>query len=216
MPKANTSSAVKQQRNNTKDVINDFPTPCWATRGLIEKIVLPLGYDLKQDTAWEPCCNRGHMAEPMKEYFGQVVCSDKYDYGYSGTHFLADFLDPNLTSLNVDIDWLMFNPPFVLAEEFILKGLVIAKKGVICIVRSAFLESVGRYNNLFKDQPPTIVAQSVERIPMVEGRYDPKAASATAYSWLIWLKDREPMPAAWVPPCRVEFERESDWPTTNG
>lgn len=75
------------------------------------------------------------------------------------------------------------------AEEFILHALPIARRGVAMLTRTFFLESIGRYERLFSKMPPTRVAQFTERVPMVKGRLDKKASTATGYAWIIWEKD---------------------------
>jgi len=76
------------------------------------------------------------------------------------------------------VDWVITNPPFRLAEEFVQRSLIVARKGVAILARTVFIESVGRYHNLFELNPPTIFAQYSERVPMVRGRLDPKASTA--------------------------------------
>jgi hypothetical protein len=81
------------------------------------------------------------------------------------------------------------------------------------LVRTSFLESIGRYENIFKDNPPSQVAQFVERVPMVKGRYDPKAVTATSYCWMIWDKLGEKSKTTdlvWIPPSRKFLERKDD------
>ena len=56
------------------------------------------------------------------------------------------------------------------------------------LARTVFIESIGRYQNLFETTPPTICAQYAERVPMVKGRLDRKASTATGYAWLVWNK----------------------------
>jgi hypothetical protein len=80
----NTSHAVMAQRIEPSDSPDDFPTPPWATRGLIEH-VLDDKLALKKMTCLEPACGAGHMAKPLKEYFAEVRCADAYDYGYADT-----------------------------------------------------------------------------------------------------------------------------------
>lgn len=82
---------------------------------------------------------------------------------------------------------------------------------------TAFLESATRYSGLFYVDPPSVIAQFVERVPMVKGRHDPEASTATAYAWLIWFKDREPPRAdmvtsvfQWIPPCRSKLQKSTD------
>jgi hypothetical protein len=58
---------------------------------------------------------------------------------------------------------------------------------VALLVRNGFLESTGRYNRLFKPNPPIAVLQFTERVPMVKGRCDPKASTATSFAWVVWL-----------------------------
>lgn len=202
----NRSTAVMQRRVEAHDSLDDFPTPPWATRALCEHVIAPW-FD-SAASVWEPACNRGHMAKPLQEYFGTVYATDILDYGWGGQQNTCDFLFPGIERL---CDWIITNPPFRLAEQFIAKARDVAKVGCAVIVRSAFLESVGRYNNLFRDNPPTIVAQFTERVVMVKGRLDGEGSSATAYSWLVWVKGIEPRPFQWIPPCRKALERAEDY-----
>jgi hypothetical protein len=110
------------------------------------------------------------------------------------------------------VDWVITNPPFRLAEAFVLRALDIARVGVAILARTVFLESVGRYEEIFQPTPPTKFAQFVERVPMVRGRLDIKATTATGYAWLVWEKDAASMPRLmWVPPCRRRLERPADY-----
>src|SRR5665811_218531 len=59
---------------------------------------------------------------------------------------------------------------------------------------------------------PSRVAQFVERVPMVEGRLERKASTATAYAWLVWEKGRlGSCELVWIPPCRKKLERDKDY-----
>lgn len=202
----NTSHAVMAQRVEPKDSPDDFPTPPWATRGLIEH-VLDSSTELAALRCLEPACGAGHMAKVLKEYFGDVHCADAYDYGYGQ---VRDFLTyPYETNA---VDWVITNPPFRLAEEFVIRALRVARLGVAILARTVFLESVGRYKGIFLDAPPSKFAQFVERVPMIRGRLDSKATTATGYAWLVWEKESTASPRLmWVPPCRKKLERKSDY-----
>lgn len=218
----NTSSAVMQQRASKKDAIDDFPTPPWATRALIEHAIMPLlngGREaglgqwhnpLREQSVWEPACGRGFMSEVLKERFGEVLSSDVVDYGYADTDERALGLSFPDGVWKADVDWVVTNPPFNQAARFIETALVVAKRGVAMLVRTAFLEGVGRYNFLFRKRPPTLIAFFSERVPMVKGRCDAKASTATAYCWLIWT-NAPPQPPVWIPPCRKTLERHDDY-----
>jgi hypothetical protein len=202
----NTSHAVMAQRTEAKNSLDDFPTPPWATRALIEHAISDK-VGLRALTCLEPACGRGHMAFALNEYFGEVVASDAFDYGFGKEE---DFLKAKHESNS--FDWVITNPPFRLAEDFVARSLKIARHGVAMLTRTVFLESVGRYERIFKTTPPSRFAQFTERVPMVKGRVDKKASTATGYAWLIWEKEFPKSPElAWIPPCRKLLEREGDY-----
>jgi hypothetical protein len=104
------------------------------------------------------------------------------------------------------------NPPFRLGEDFIKRAMGVARRGVAMLTRTVFIESVGRYQRIFKLDPPSRFAQFTERVPMVKGRIDKKASTATGYAWLVWEKDRlGGSEVVWIPPCRKSLEREGDY-----
>lgn len=204
----NTSHAVMAQRVESKESLDDFPTPPWATRALIEHII---GTEAVSDkTCLEPACNRGFMSVPLKQYFKEVTSSDVFDYGYGE---ISDFLGRSYKASS--FDWVITNPPFKVAEDFVREGLRVARIGVAMLTRTVFIESVGRYERLFSVNPPWKFAQFVERVPMVKGRLEKTASTATGYCWILWLKDapNAPPELCWVPPCRKALELESDYIT---
>lgn len=202
----NRSHAVMAQRTEAADSPDDFPTPPWATRGFMEHVIADRG-PFTNLTALEPACGAGHMAKVLKEYFGEVRASDAHAYGYGP---IRDYLDVPYEANAVD--WVITNPPFRLAEEFVQRSLIVARVGVAVLVRTVFIESSGRYRALFEKTPPSRFAQFVERVPMVKGRLDRKASTATGYAWLVWEKDVVAPPRlVWVPPCRKQLERDADY-----
>lgn len=212
----NTSSAVMQQRSEAHDSLDDFPTPPWATRALFEHIIVPeLGLlgrrDLRGKRAWEPCANRGFMFMVLKDYFGQVLASDIHDYGmgYPQHDFLMPFVPGNFALPH----WIVTNPPFRLAEQIIRRSRSIARDGVAMLVRTSFLEGVGRWEALFNVDPPSVVAQFVERVPMWKGQLTATGSTATSYCWLVWLTEtRVDTRLRWIPPCRRALELPEDYP----
>ncbi len=57
----NRTSAVMQQRREPHNSLDDFPTPPWGTRALLER----LDGDLRAMSCREPCANRGFMVRPL-------------------------------------------------------------------------------------------------------------------------------------------------------
>lgn len=202
----NTSHAVMAQRNEAKDSRDNFPTPPWATRALLEHVLSSYS-DLHRQSCLEPACGAGHMSKVLRKYFGEVRSSDAFDYGYGE---VGGFLESDCA--DGSFDWVMTNPPFRLAEEFVMRSLSIARAGVAILARTVFIESVGRYERIFRPMPPSKFGQFAERVPMVRGRLDQKASTATGYSWIVWEKGYSGEPRlVWIPPCRRTLEREHDY-----
>jgi hypothetical protein len=141
----------------------------------MEHIISECG-PFSEKSCLEPACGAGHMAKVLKEYFGQVRASDAFQYGYGG---VRDYLEVPYEANAVD--WVITNPPFRLAEDFVHRSLIVARHGVAILARTVFIESVGRYRNSFEKNPPTKFAQYTERVPMVRGWLDRKASTATGY-----------------------------------
>lgn len=215
----NGGHAVMAQRREPLDSLELFPTPPWATRALLEHVI----GDVRGGIAWEPACGLRHMSDVLRERFGKVIASDVFDYG---GHDVGSFVGTGPDVIETPRPaphWIIFNPPFSLGVEFVERALRDAREGVACLVRTQWLEGEERYTRLFRDAPPTIFAPFVERVPMVKGRWDPQASTATAYAWFIWR--RLPLlpgqsglgswgqntSVVWIPPgCRKRLTKSDD------
>lgn len=217
----NRSTAVMQRRRVAPGALDYFPTPPFATRALCE-FLRSIGQQIEQCRVWEPACGEMHMARPLGEYFASVRASDVHAYG---DHELIDF--PLMGRLGPRCDWVISNPPFNLAEDFIRVALDIAECGAAMLLRGAFLEGEKRYQQLFRDSPPSFVLQFAERVVMLEGRLirkgaiDPfadkpgtKASTATSYCWFVWLTDGQERDTRlrWIEPCMRRLEKAGDYP----
>lgn len=177
-----------------------FPTPPWATRALLEHVIPDAS-----GTAWEPACGSGHMAKVLRERFGAVHSSDVHDYGGEQLMKVGSFVGAGLdvvASPSSGVDWIITNPPFPHALEFVERGLREAREGVAVLVRMAWLEGGDRYERLFRDTPPAIVAPFVERVPMQVGSWDPDGTTMTAYAWFVWKRH---------PVARYDDPHDSKW-----
>lgn len=209
------SHAVVARRHEPLTSLDDFPTPPWATRALMEHVIKPseFGYGINRASVWEPACGRGFMSRPLGEYFLSVMSTDVADYGWEGQCGICDYTSKHFEPAN--IHWVITNPPFKRAYDFIdrSKG---AGRSIAVLVRTSFVEGVRRFNQLYEKSPPNIIAQFSERVPMVRGRVDKNASTATAYCWLVWgdwaRRDASSRTRfVWIPPCRKDLEREEDY-----
>jgi hypothetical protein len=217
----NRSHAVMAQRVEAHDSLDDFPTPPFGTRAFCEHVmplvVTSMGMvsmssteirdEVRRLSVWEPCANRGHMVRPLAEYFGAVHATDVHDYG-AGFGVL-DFLFPAPPPWRPDL--VVTNPPFRLATQIVRRAMSVSRLGCAVLVRGTWMESLERYE-LFREIPPTLIAQFAERVPMVKGRLDRKASTATAYAWVVFLHGQTDTRWRHIPPCRKALDRDEDWP----
>lgn len=205
--------AVMASRREPPTSLDFFPTPPWATRALVEQVLRPRGLVTPYQQAWEPACGEGHMSAVLAESFAVVIATDVFDYSGGdrmrwpeGWWRTLDVLDECETTPVVD--WIVTNPPFKTADTFARRLVPLGMKGTALLVRTAWLEGGERFERLFRPLPPAIIAQFAERVPMTRGRWDPEAATATAYAWIVWIEPEaghgfrpaRPTEFVWIPP----------------
>jgi len=195
-------------------------------------------------TCWEPACGSGDLARGLAPYFDAMITSDIHAHSRlaegADIPIIGDFLIDGLWR-NGDVattaDWIITNPPFKLAPRFVATALRRANVGVAMFVRTSFLEGAARLRDLFQPMPPALVLQFAARVPLFEGKlrdpsqkyWDPKAdngprqpkgklripSTATAYCWVIWVKDDHDSRIGWIPPCHLEFTAPGDYPPSD-
>lgn len=176
-----------------------FPSPPWSFRALGELLRM---LDPGRWSAWEPACGMGHGVHGLQGYCSTIRRTDIFNYGWDGLDRLQDFLARDAGDVWGDlVDWVITNPPFKEAADFVRLGLQRARRGVAMLARMSWFESIGRYPLFFPDGSQarlTVFAPFFERVPMELGGWDPDGSTATAYAWFIWMKI-EPV---WIEPMR--------------
>ena len=138
----------------------------------------------------EPCVGGGHIANVLKTVADRVDCTDLIDRGYDGTVVL-DFLEQNVPPI---YDWVVTNPPYKLAQDFIEQSLRATKDGghVAMFLKIQFLEGNKR-KLFFEDTPPkTVYVFSKRQNPLRNGEpLDEKGkpwSTTMCFSWFVWEK----------------------------
>ena len=138
----------------------------------------------------EPCVGGGHIADVLKTVADRVDCTDLVDRGYDGTVVL-DFLEQNVSPV---YDWVVTNPPYKLAQDFIEQSLRATKDGghVAMFLKIQFLEGNKR-KLFFEDTPPkTVYVFSKRQNPLRNGEpLDEKGkpwSSTMCFAWFVWGK----------------------------
>ena len=135
---------------------------------------------------WEPAAGHHLIVNVLKDAGYEVICTDIADYGFGDEK--SNFLDFKTDEL-LDVD-IVTNPPYGLSTEFAVKALEVIKPGrkVAMFLRTLFLEGQGRYEKLFKENPPKTIYVFTNR-QVSDKNDDFNKGSAVSYSWFVWEKD---------------------------
>lgn len=183
------------KKNNKERAEKDYyATPTAEVYNILDT----LNYNFDNKTILDPCVGGGHMMEGIINYCTtkgannfKLIGTDIQYRGYVSdqvrTEYGLDFLADDYPHDSIDI--VVMNPPYSTLEPFIIRGLEVAKDKLIVLCRTQVLEGVGRYVNIFQQNPPTKVYQYINRISCWRnGIQLPTASSAQAYCWLVWDK----------------------------
>ncbi|NCB78547.1 MAG: hypothetical protein EOM41_00845 [Bacilli bacterium] len=144
----------------------------------------------------EPCCGKGVITEYLKKQQKiedyNIWSMDIVDHGYDQLDSTEDFLaldvDAFCDDIFVEPEYIITNPPYKLAKEFVLKGLKVAKEQYH-LLRLSFLEGKSRYEELFALGHLKGVYVFTSRITCSEGIEEIPTANSVTYCWLHF--DRE-------------------------
>ncbi len=167
---------------------DNYPTPAWAVRRLLEAVALPAG-------SWlEPTAGDGAIIRAVRKVRRDVVwtacelrpeCSATL-LGLTGNVWTSDFLSPRLSFYRPgrrNFDAAVLNPPFTLAQQVVEKCKAVSDY-VAALVRLNLLEGDDRAEWWRADMPDVYV------LPNRPSFTDDGGTDATAYCWLVWTPER--------------------------
>ena len=151
-----------------------YPTPPEATAALLR-------LETFHPAVWEPACGDGAISDVLEATGYDVTSTDLVDrhYGEARVDFLMEhrLLAPHIIT----------NPPFKLAEEFVLHGLGLGATKIAMLLRLAWLEGIDR-KALFASTPIARVHVSSRRLKMRRAGTDggKGGSSMVAFAWFVW------------------------------
>lgn len=166
------------QRHTLSERKDDlYETPDVAVEALLRVEQLP-------HHIWEPACGRGRIANVLRTHGHTVWATDLNNYGCPDSESRIDFLMEH--QRRFDVEAIVTNPPFKLAEQFVEHALFLAPR-VIMLLRLAFYESARR-SHILENTGLARIHCFRKRLPMMhrdgwEGR---KANSGMAFAWYVW------------------------------
>jgi len=146
-------------------------------------------HKISGESFYEPCVGQGHIVDVIKEFntLSTIDYSDIIDRGYNGT-VIRDFIKDDF---RISPDWIITNPPYKLAKEFIDRSLLSATVGVAMFLKLVFLESVSRRDWLKNSPLRYVYVFSKRQSPLRDGSsLNPltgkKMSSTICFAWFIW------------------------------
>lgn len=176
---AGTSNLHKREKN-------DF----YATDPKSVKALLDVA-NIRGESFYEPCCGQGHISKVLKKHYpkSRHYASDLIDREY-GTGYV-DFLKVGTFFGKSKFDWIITNPPFKHAQEFVEKSLSMTNTGVAMFLKIQFLEGQTRQQFL-KDTPLKYVyVFSARQNPWRNGiEINPDTGKrwegTMCFAWFVW------------------------------
>ncbi|MFA5048729.1 MAG: hypothetical protein WC516_06915 [Patescibacteria group bacterium] len=175
---------------------DDYPTAYSLTELLFSnQKKIGIKFDCNK-TVWEPAAGDGHMVKVLKDKFNHVVSSDishgymEYEKGKlkeSDGGYFCDFLNVEHEINNVD--YIITNPPFSLADEFILRAKKYDPEIICFLLRTNYLSGQSRGNKGIYDGLAHVAV--FDRMPDFRApiREDGKFPTAmNVYAWFIWRR----------------------------
>lgn len=147
-----------------RHVYDAYSTPTWCTEAICRQLVWP-----QESGVLEPCAGDGAIVRVLEKYAEYIVeCEIQ-----RGIDFFE--FDPDYPRF----DFIITNPPFSLAQEFVEKSLTLANC-VVMLLRLNFLASSKR-KAFWERNEPTAIHVLTKR-PSFTG----KGTDATDYAWFVW------------------------------
>ena len=148
---------------------------------LIKKYEIP-------EVVMEPACGTGCLSQWLIDNGHKVYSSDLVDRGYGEVQNFFEIL-----SLPDDCTCILTNPPYKYATEFVLHALDLLPIGghAVMFLKTTFLETERRYNDIFRNTPPRNVFQFIRRAMCAKnGDFEEarKMGSAVSYAFFVWEK----------------------------
>lgn len=118
-----------------------YPTPPEATAALLQRL-----HGWPRDVL-EPSCGDGAMSRVLETFGYRVTSRDLIDRGYGETG--VDFLTDKRPWTNAVIT----NPPFKLADKFILRAKTVGASHLALLLKTSFWSAAGRLK-VWDEWPP--------------------------------------------------------------
>lgn len=133
------------------------------------------------DTIWEPACGCGNISKVLIDAGYKVHSTDLFDrgFGVSGIDFLQTTKMPN------NCDTIITNPPYILANEFILHAMdILPINGrYFALMNISYLAGIKRYKDIYEKGYLKAIYVYSYRINCYKNNENKGSSSPVNYAW---------------------------------
>lgn len=161
-----------------------YITPSEAVKALLKR-------ETFEGIGWEPASGNGAIAKFFPGMMASDIRTDDDVYGEKGIDFLREFRE---------VDYIITNPPFKIAEDFMWHSMKCARKKVAIFARLLLLEGKGRLK-FFRTYPPIRIYVFSNRLSCIrpEAKVTDAPTGIMCFAWFIWEKGYKGKPTIdWI------------------
>lgn len=166
-----------------------YPTPVDGVEAIIPALLAlkrPDGKPVKR--IWEPACGDGRLARVLEWHGFEVISTDLREYpgwGTGGLDFLHEHPKAKWGMDIGEIDAIVTNPPFSLAEDFIRRALSFCPN-VVMLLKQTYWNVGGRSQGLWLDHMPDLELKLTWRLAFLKERGNSPLMDCM---WNFWTAD---------------------------
>lgn len=151
-----------------------YRTPAVATHAL-------LSVETFSGPIWECACGDGAISDVLEQRAFSVVSSDLLDRGFGQPR--VDFL----MEWKLRAPQIVTNPPFKLADAFVLHALELGAEKIAIFQKTTWLAGAQRHKTLWKPFPPVRVWQFSRRLTLWRGdEVGADKGGMIDFAWFVW------------------------------
>ena len=180
MPKKKGKNFSANNATGKRKKSDFYETPYTLTRKFLD-----VEYFNKNSTVCEPACGGGAITRVLKEHWED----DKVTAYDQETNFLWE---------TGEYDYIVTNPPFSIAFEFIQRAKVVAKSKFAFLLPLSYLHGKKRFDEIYSDRTYGLEKVYVfTRYPMLgealreDGKYN---TGMMVYAWYVWTNGYSGLP----------------------
>lgn len=179
----------KNGTTSEREAADYYTTDQTAVEQFVKHIEMLRGH-ISNSIIWEPACGCGNISEVLKKNRYRVISSDLHDRGYgsSGVDFLKT--DTSFSVPYCTINTIITNPPYSLANEFILHAMDILPDfgRYFALMNLSYLTGIQRHETIYKKGYLRAIHIYPHRINCYKNNINTGHSSPVNYAWFEFMK----------------------------